>query len=232
MFSYDAKKAEIYIYDVIGDPDWGMIGAQQVIDALKQMEGKRVTVRINTPGGSIDEGIPMFNALKRHKGGVKTIVDGIAASMGSYLMLAGEERVAAKNSMVMVHNPATIAFGNAAEMRKTADILDKYLDRMLPEYIAVTGKTEEELRPLLDAETWFVGEEIVTNGFAQMLDDADGDEPVMRGLKSIAAKSIAAGNAPKALFEKREKAIAKSIDARPRLTAARVAMMQLETMEG
>ena len=87
MFAFDVKKSEIYIYDAIGDPEWGAIGAVQVIEALKKMEGKRVTVRINTPGGSVDEGIPMFNAMKRHSGGVNTVVDGIAASMGSYLML-------------------------------------------------------------------------------------------------------------------------------------------------
>ena len=145
MFAFDLKKSEIYIYDVIGDPEWGMVGAMQVIEALKKMEGKRVTVRINTPGGSVDEGVAMFNALKRHDGGINTVVDGIAASMGSYLMLAGDKRTVSKNSMVMIHNPMTIAWGNAIEMRKTADMLDKYLERMLPDYSAATGKTVDEL---------------------------------------------------------------------------------------
>jgi ATP-dependent Clp endopeptidase proteolytic subunit ClpP len=230
-FSFDTKKSEIYIYDVIGDPDWGMIGAMQVIDALKQMSGKRVTVRINTPGGSVDEGIAIYNAMKRHDGGVNTVVDGIAASMGSYLMLAGENRTATKNAMVMIHNPWSIAMGNAAEFRKEADILDKYAERMLPDYAAVTGKTVEELKPLLDAETWYVGQEIVDNGFAMSLDDNDGTEAMMKGLRTIAAKSIAAGHAPKSLFEKRTKAISQSIDRFPKLTAAKVAAMQLESME-
>ena len=231
MFSYDVKKAEIYIYDVIGDPEWGMIGAMQVIDALKKMDGKRVTIRINTPGGSVDEGIPMFNAMVRHDGGVNTIVDGLAASMGSYLMLAGIERTIAKNAMVMIHNPMSIAFGNAIEMRKVADVLDKYRERMLPAYAEKTGKTIEDLMPLLDAETWYVGQEIIDNGFATQMTDDDGNEPIMRGLKTIAAKSIAAGNAPKALFEKRAKAIQQSIDPRPKLTAAKVAVMQLQAEE-
>lgn len=231
MFSYDIKKAEIYIYDVIGDPEWGMIGAIQVVDALKKMDGKRVTVRINTPGGSVDEGIPMFNAMARHNGGVDTIVDGLAASMGSYLMLAGIERTIAKNAMVMVHNPMTIAWGNAIELRKTADVLDKYRERMLPDYAEKTGKPVDDLIPLLDAETWFVGQEIIDNGFATSMTDDDGKEPVMRGIKTIAAKSFAAGNAPKALFEKRAKAIQQSIDPRPKLTAAKVALMQLQAEE-
>tara|TARA_R110000868_G_scaffold40_6_gene562 strand:- start:2227 stop:2925 length:699 start_codon:yes stop_codon:yes gene_type:complete len=232
MFAFDLKKSEIYIYDVIGDPEWGMVGAMQVIDALKKMEGKRVTVRINTPGGSVDEGVAMFNALKRHDGGINTVVDGIAASMGSYLMLAGDKRTVSKNSMVMIHNPMTIAWGNAIEMRKTADMLDKYLERMLPDYSAATGKTVDELKPLLDAETWFVGQEIIDNGFASLMDDSEGIDPATKGLKMIAAKSIAAGFAPKALFEKRSKAIQHSIDPRPKLTAARVAIMQLRSEEG
>jgi ATP-dependent protease ClpP protease subunit len=229
MFAYDVKKSEIYIYDVIGEPDFGMIGAMQVIDALKKMEGKRVTVRINTPGGSVDEGIPMFNAMARHDGGVDTVVDGIAASMGSYLMLAGVNRTVSRNAMVMIHNPMTIAWGNANELRKSADVLDKYLERMLPEYSAKTGKTVDELKPLLDAETWYVGQEIIDNGFALSMSDSDGIDPEMRGLKTIAAKSIAAGLAPKSLFEKRAKAIQQSIDPRPKLTAAKVASMQLKS---
>lgn len=227
-FAYDLKKFEIYIYDVIGDPDWGMIGAVQVVEALNKMEGKRVKVRINTPGGSVNEGIPMFNAMARHPGGVDTIVDGIAASMGSYLMLSGINRTISRNAMVMIHNPMTIAWGNATELRKSADVLDKYLDRMLPDYSEKTGKAVDELKPLLDAETWYVGQEIIDNGFALSMDDSDGIEPKMKGLKTIAAKSIAAGLAPKALFEKRAKAIHQSIDPRPKITAAKSALMQIK----
>lgn len=229
MFAFDLKKNEIYIYDVIGPSEWGMVGAMDVIDALKQMEGKRVTVRINTPGGSVDEGIPMFNAMTRHEGGVDTVVDGIAASMGSYLMLAGVNRTISRNSMIMIHNPMTIGIGNATELRKTADVLDKYLARMLPDYAAKTGKTVDELKPLLDAETWFVGQEIIDHGFAMAMDDSDGEEPMMKGLKHIAAKSIAAGLAPKSLFEKRAKAIQQSIDPRPKLTAAKMASKLMKT---
>jgi ATP-dependent Clp endopeptidase proteolytic subunit ClpP len=232
MFSYDLKKSEIFIYDVIGDPEWGMIGAMQVIDALDKMQGKRATVRINTPGGSVDEGIPMFNAMTRHDGGVDTIVDGIAASMGSYLMLAGINRKVSRNAMVMIHNPMTIAFGNSIELRKSADVLDMYRERMLPEYAAKTGKTVDEIKPLLDAETWYVGSEIIENGFATGYDDSKPVDPTTKGLKMIAAASIAAGHAPAVLFEKREKAIQQSIDPRPKLTAAKMAAMQLREMEG
>lgn len=228
MFAYDTKKLEIYIYDVIGSEDWGYISAMQVIDALKQMEGKRVTVRINTPGGSVNEGAAIFNAMKRHDGGVNTSVDSLAASMGSYLMLAGIERSIAKNSKVMIHNPWSFTMGDANQFRKDADILDKYRDSMLPDYSEVTGKTIDDLKALLDAETWYVGQEIIDNGFAHRMEDREADEPTTRGLKTIAAKSIAAGHAPKSLFEKRMRAVQQSIDPRPKLTAAKVALMQLQ----
>ena len=166
--------------------------------------------------------------MARHPGGVNTIVDGIAASMGSYIMLAGVERTIAKNAMVMIHNPMTIAWGNAIELRKSADVLDKYRERMLPDYAAKTGKTVEDLIPLLDAETWFIGQEIIDNGFALTMDDSEADEPITKGLKMIAAKSISAQLAPKSLFEKRSKAVQQSIDPRPKLTAAKVALMQLQ----
>ena len=231
MFSYDAKKAEIRIYGVIGDPEWGMIGASEVVDALAKMEGKRVAAHINSPGGDVDEGITMFNALKKHPGGVDTIVDGLAASMGSYLMLAGKKRKVSENALVMIHNPMMMAWGNSIELRKTADTLDKYLARMLPVYSKRTGKDVEDLRVLLDAETWYVGQEILDNGFADEIDDSDGADFVMTGIKKIAAKSIEAGNAPTALFEKRTKAISQSIDPRPKLTAAKVALMQLQAEE-
>jgi len=229
MFAYDVKKSEIYIYDVIGPSEWGMVGAMDVIDALKKMDGNRVSVRINTPGGSVDEGIPMFNAMQRHEGGVDTYVDGIAASLGSYLMLAGVNRYISRNAMIMVHNPMTIAFGNAVELRKKADVLDKYLERMLPDYAAKTGKSADELRTLMEAESWFVGQEIIDHGFAMSMEDRDADEPMMKGLKTVAAKSIAAGTSPKALFEKRVKAIQQSIDPRPKLTAAKMASKLMKT---
>lgn len=231
MFAFDTKKNEIYIYDVIGSSDWGYIDAMLVIDALKKMEGKRVTVRINTPGGSVDEGAAIFNAMNRHPGGVNTVVDSLAASMGSYLLLAGIERTIARNSKVMIHNPWSITMGDANQFRKDADVLDKYRDSMLPDYAEKTGKTVDELRSLLDAETWYVGQEIIDNGFAHRMEDRDADEPTMKGLKTIAAKSIAAGHAPKALFEKRHKAVQQSIDPRPRVTAAKVALMQLQAEE-
>lgn len=170
MFDYNQDTGEIWIYDEIG-PAWrGMVDAVSVTNAIRELKGQALTVRLNTPGGSIDEGIAIYNAIKRHDGPVTTVVDSIAASMGSYLLQAGSERVVAHNSMVMVHEPWTIAVGNAAEMRKEAEVLDKYADRMVPDYAAATGRTEDEIRNLMAEETWMTGEEIVELGFADRME--------------------------------------------------------------
>lgn len=188
MFSFDVDSGEIWIYDEIGPAWWGLIDAQSVITALAEMKGKHVTARLNTPGGSVDEGVAIYNALKSHKGGVTTIVDSLAASMGSYIAQAGEKRLVASNAVYMIHDPWTIGMGNAAELRKTADVLDKYRDRLVPDYAARSGKSVEEIRSLMAEETWYAGKEIVDAGFADELIDSEDVEPVMAGLRHIAAK--------------------------------------------
>ena len=174
MFSYDLDTSEISIYDEIGPSWWGLIDAQTVTSALDQMKGKHVTVRLNTPGGSVDEGIAIYNALTRHKGGVTTIVDSLAASMGSYLLQAGEQRIVASNAMVMIHDPWSIALGNASEMRKTADVLDKYALRMIPHYAQRSGKTDDEILQIMSEESWYAGKEAVDAGFADAVEDEIG----------------------------------------------------------
>ena len=200
MFSADLESSTIYLYDAIGDSMFGGIGESEVVNALKEMEGQHVSVRINTPGGVIDTGIAIYNALKRHKGGVTTYVDSLAASMGSYIMLAGDRRVIAGNGMVMIHNPATLAYGNSADFRKVADMLDKYLDRMIGDYTSKTGIEDAELRKLLDEETWYTGQEALEAGFATELEDDTELEPIINDTIANAWR-----HAPAAIFEQRER---------------------------
>lgn len=221
MFSFNVELAELMIYDEIGPAWWGLIDGQAVIDALAQMEGKHVTARLNTPGGSVDEGIAIYNALKRHKAGVTTIVDSLAASMGSYLLQAGDKRIVASNAMVMIHDPWTIAFGNSTEMRKSADILDKYAQRMVPDYAGRSGKTDAEIVAIMAEETWYAGKEIVDAGFADEIETIDRDvEPSSKALAHICKKP-----APAVLFEKRDRAKKAADDLRPfaRREAAKMA---------
>ena len=199
MFSFNADSGEILIYDEIGPAYWGLIDSGMVGQALAAMQGKHVTIRLNTPGGSVDEGVAIYNALKRHEGGVTTIVDSLAASMGSYLLQAGERRIVASNALVMIHDPWTIAFGNSSELRKSAEVLDKYSQRMIPDYAKSSGKTEDEITAIMLEETWYTGQQIVDAGFA---DEIGLESTVKPETKSLA--KMCRNAPPPSLFETRK----------------------------
>jgi len=156
MFSFDTKTAEILMYDVIGESwDGTGISASNVSDALAQMGGKRVTVRINSPGGIADEGIAIYNTLKRYKGGVDTVVDSLAASAASVIALAGDSRTTLKGSRWMIHSAMAVGMGNAAEMRKLAEILDVYDNSLADIYAEYMSGPKDGLLSLMAEETWY-----------------------------------------------------------------------------
>lgn len=159
----DNSSAEVYIYDYIG---YYGVEAKAFIDELNDLDVSSIDLRINTPGGSVFEGNAIYNALKRHKAKITTYIDGLAASMGSIIALAGERVVIAENAMYMIHNPWTSAYGDARELRKTADTLDKLRESMLNIYQDKTGLDEATLTAMLDEETWLTASECVQKGFA------------------------------------------------------------------
>src|SRR5690606_16003933 len=116
-----------------------------VIDALAEFTGERVTVRINSPGGSVFEGNAIYNAMLRHPGGCDVEIDALAASAASYVAMAGKRIGIAANAMVMIHNAWTISMGNAAEMRRTADLLDQIDGTIADLYAARTKSTREQI---------------------------------------------------------------------------------------
>jgi ATP-dependent Clp protease protease subunit len=178
MYQADHETGEIFLYDGIGDSWWGMIDAATVIADLNQMPAKRITLRISSPGGSVDEGRLIYNALKRHKGGVDVVVDSSAYSIASYIAMAGDRVVMAKNAMMMLHNPWTMAFGDAAELRKMADVLDKYRDSIVDAYTDKSKKDKKAVMAILNAETWYTSQEAVDAGFATEVGDIiAGDAP-------------------------------------------------------
>jgi len=177
MYQSDLETGEIFLYDAIGSSFWGMIDAATVLPDLAKMSGRKVTLRISSPGGSVDEGRAIFNALKRHQGGVDVVVDSSAYSIASYIAMAGDRVVMAKNAMMMVHNPWTMAMGSAAELRKTADVLDKYRDSILDAYMDRTKKDRKKIVAILDAETWYTAQEAVAAGFATEVGDIIVDAP-------------------------------------------------------
>lgn len=139
-------EAEIYIYGDIG-PNWWeeTVTAASFIEELQSVQADAITVRICSIGGSVPDGIAIYNALKRHPARVTTCVDAIAYSIASLIAMAGDEREMADNALMMIHAPWTYTGGNAAELRIAADQLDTYARAMATSYAAATGQTADEV---------------------------------------------------------------------------------------
>lgn len=195
MYEFDNATGELFLYDAIGESIWGMIDAATVIRDLKALGSRRATIRLNSPGGSVDEGRAIYNAIMRHPGGADTIVDSAAYSIAGYIAMAGERRLMAKNAMLMIHDPWTIMWGNAAALRKEADVLDKYGESVLSAYADASKKDKDYIRKALNAETWYTAEEALAEGFATEIGDQvlenDQMHPMAKAMASMRAKPTA-----------------------------------------
>jgi ATP-dependent Clp protease protease subunit len=181
VLKVNAKAGEIFIYDTIG-ADWfgGGITALSVINALEEIGPQtRATIRINSPGGVADEGIAIYNALKRHEGGVDTVVDSLAASAASIIALAGENRSTAKGGRWMIHRALTFAIGNAADMQKAVEVLTTYDESLVSIYKEYMDATDEEIMALLDAETWYTADAAIEAGLSTGKAEATEAEPMV-----------------------------------------------------
>ena len=171
------KAADIYIYgDItsvpVEDNDVSAYSLVQDINGLEDVD--RINVYINSYGGEVGEGLAIYNALKRHPAKVRTYCDGFAASIASVIFCAGDERYMYPASFLMIHNAWISTAGNADELRKDADNLDKLSEGAVSVYLTVLkNATEKELRDMLAAETWLTPQEALRYGFAtQVLQQA------------------------------------------------------------
>jgi ATP-dependent Clp protease protease subunit len=163
-FRAQARGAEIVIYDEIGA--FG-IAAKRFLDELKALGPvAELTVRINSPGGSVFEGVAIYNALKRHDAAITVWVDGIAASIASMIAMAGDEVVMPENSMLMLHDPSGLVMGTSTDMRAMADALDRMKAGMVAAYRDKSGRDETEIDALMAAETWLSAHEALELGLA------------------------------------------------------------------
>lgn len=169
----DDSTAEISIHDAIGA--WN-VNAQSFLAGLKNISAKNITLTMNSPGGSVIDGIAIYNGLRNHAdktGATITVkVLGIVASIASIIAMAGDKIKMPKNTFMMVHSPSAALYANANEMRDMADLLDKFESSLIQTYVARTGKTAEEIKALLDAETLMTADEAVAMGFADEVTDA------------------------------------------------------------
>jgi len=158
------KTASMYLYDEVSW--WSGNTARNFQAALANLDVEEIHLHINSPGGSVFEGVTIYNLLVAHKARVIVHIDGIAASIASVIALAGDVVNIAENGMVMIHNPSVIAWGDAEVMRKNAEILDRVKDAILNTYEDRTKMQREDLAAAMDAETYYSADEAVTAGFA------------------------------------------------------------------
>jgi ATP-dependent protease ClpP protease subunit len=166
---------QVLLYDVIGSNG---VSAEALVSAIKTTKAATIRVNLNTVGGSVFDGVAIYNALVDSPARVITKVDGVAASIGSVIALAGDEVRMADNAMMMIHNPRSVAVGGADDMRSAADFLDKVKDTIVGTYAAKTGKTPREMSDLMDAETWFAADEAVAIGLVDAIDKNDQPGPL------------------------------------------------------
>lgn len=162
---------EIFIYAEIGGGffDDG-VTAKSFADDLKALGKVRtLNIFINSPGGSVFEGVAIFNQLKRHSARKNVFIDGIAASVASVIAMAGDEINIAANGFVMIHEAFAFVVGNAADLRKRASQLEKISDSILNTYAERTGTPGNVIADMMAAETWMNAEEAVDLGFADKI---------------------------------------------------------------
>lgn len=169
MLTQQGSKAEIVIYGDITSWPWieSDVSSYTLSKALAEMtDVAEIDVYINSYGGEVAEGLAIYNALRRHKATVKTYCDGFACSIASVVYMAGDERIMSDASMLMIHNAWTRTSGNAGQLRKEADDLDKITEASITAYMSGINISKEKLTSLLDAETWLSPAEALEMGFA------------------------------------------------------------------
>jgi ATP-dependent Clp endopeptidase proteolytic subunit ClpP len=168
-FRAQARGAEIVIYDEIGA--FG-IPAKAFLEELKALGPvAELTIRINSPGGSVFDGVAIYNALKRHDAAITVWIDGIAASIASMIAVAGDEVVMPENAMLMLHDPSGLVMGTATDMRGMAEALDRMKTGMVAAYREKSGRDDAEIEVLMRHETWLSAREAVALGLADRVEE-------------------------------------------------------------
>jgi len=194
------KVGELLLYGDVGPSEWGMIDERSFADALKSLgDVSTINLRINSPGGSAFSGIAMYNMLMRHPARVVVDVDGLAASIASVIAMAGDEIRMGDGAQLMIHDASSIAWGNAAEMRRTAELLDSISGDIASIYARRSGRPVDELRALMQAETWLGAQESVD---AKLADSVTAGPSVTASLTDAEAARFK--HPPKALLTVRD----------------------------
>lgn len=154
---------EVYIYDEIG---YFGVTASDFVKDITNIKADAFDLHINSPGGDVFDGLAIYNSIKNHPAEITAYVDGLAASAASFIAMAANKVVIARNSQMMIHDAHGLAIGNSADMRSLADLLDKSSDNIADIYAQKAGGTVANWRKAMKAETWYSADEAVKAGLA------------------------------------------------------------------
>lgn len=172
------NQAEMMIYGDIGEGWAGeSVAAKEVVERLSALEGvSEIMVRINSYGGSVADGIAIYNALKAHPARKTVVIDSVAASIASLIAMAGDTVTMSRLSLMMIHAPWSGFKGNSEGLRRHADVLDRYAAAMAEAYAAKSGRPVPEMLALLKQgfDHWFTADEALAAGFIDSITEAAG----------------------------------------------------------
>jgi ATP-dependent protease ClpP protease subunit len=176
VHNISSDTTEIMIYGVIGGGSWfdeGGVTSVQMSDALKEITSSNIHVRINSGGGDVFEGVAIHTLLSRHPATVTAYIDGHAASAASFIAMAGDRIVSARNAMMMIHDGMTFTYGGPKTHQRATDLLHKVSDNIADMYAMRTGGTAEEWRAKMSENdedgTWYTGTEALEAGLVDEL---------------------------------------------------------------
>ena len=159
--------AEISIYEEIG---MGGVTPAAFISELAALKSLPITVRINSLGGSVFDGLAIYNLLRDHVGGVTIRIDGVAASMASVVAMAGTRVIMSESALMMIHNPNSEVAGEASDLRNMAGVLDQVKNSLVAAYQRKTNLPPNRLAAMMDAETWMSAADALELGFIDAIE--------------------------------------------------------------
>ena len=160
----------ISLHDEIGM--WGISASDFISDLRANQNVKSINLSIHSPGGSVLDGLAIYNALKAHPAKIYGHVEGIAASAASFILMAADSISMPEDAFIMIHNAHGGAMGDSSDLREMADVMDKLQDSIVNIYEKRTGIDREQLAEMMQAETWMNATDALENGFIDTITDS------------------------------------------------------------
>ncbi|WP_372898362.1 head maturation protease, ClpP-related [Stieleria sp.] len=196
MLTHDKVSGQVRIDGDIGSYFDGGTGSRDFAAMLGEMDGKDLSITIKSDGGDVFEGLSIYNQLKSYPGKVSIVIDALAASIASVIVMAADELSIHEGSMLMIHNPWTVAAGDAKEFRGVADVLDLIGEQIAGIYAKRSGRDADEFLAIMERDTYIPASEAMALG---LVDSVIGDESKPEKPKAVATAAGFVANAKRRL---------------------------------